>query len=117
SEAYQYSGSPVYSDPPPFKFSTSSDLASGTSTGTSISRPTSGESAQGGNWNPAMGPTTALPAQSLPERDPSAAPVEDVPVQVEDEGAMASIFSATSVFVVIVLGLFGLLVTRKLRSR
>ena len=71
------------------------------------------------NWNPPMGPTSATLAQALPPRDPSANPQasEEVTVQAEDEGALASIFSATSVFVVIALGLFGLLVSRKLRSR
>ena len=80
----------------------------------------SGETAQtASNWNPPSGPTSALPAQAVPERDGSANPpaAEEVSVQVEDEGALASIFSATSVFVVIALGLFGLLVSRKLRSR
>ncbi len=100
-----------YRDSAPFTLSTPSDPASN-------SRPGSGEIAQSSsNWNPSMGPATALPAQSLPERDPSAPPTEDVPIQVEDEGALASIFSATSVFIVIALGAFGLLVTRKLRSR
>ena len=63
------------------------------------------------------GPATALPAQSLPGRDPAPPSADNVPVQVEDEGALASIFSATSVFIVVALGLFGLLVSRKLRSR
>ena len=80
----------------------------------------SGETAQTtSNWNPQIGPSSAIPAQSLPERDAATAPPagEDVTIQVEDEGALASIFSATSVFIVITLGLFGLLVSRKLRSR
>jgi HEAT repeat protein len=111
SQTFEYSGGSGYRDLGPFKLSTSSDLGSN-------SRPSSGEIAQSsGNWNPPMGPTTELPPQSLPERDPSAPATEDVQVQVEDEGALASIFSATSVFIVIALGLFGLLVTRKLRSR
>jgi len=71
------------------------------------------------NWNAQLGPSSALPAQSLPERDAATAPPtgDEVTVQVEDDGALASIFSATSVFIVITLGLFGLLVSRKLRSR
>jgi HEAT repeat protein len=44
-------------------------------------------------------------------------PADEVSVAAEDEGALASVFSATSVFVIIALGLFGWLVTRKLRSR
>ncbi len=87
---------------------------------TSRSTAPSGEIAQNSsNWNPAIGPTSVPPQQSLPQRDASVTPpaAEEVTVQAEDEGALASIFSATSVFVVIALGLFGLLVSRKLRSR
>lgn len=95
----------------PLKFSSPvEDLAS-------KSKAPSGEIAH--NWNPPIGPTTALPAQTLTQRDPSAGPqaAQEVGVRPEDEGALASIFSATSVLVVIALGLFGLLVSRKLRSR
>ncbi len=100
-----------YRDPAPFTLSTPSDSVS-------TSRPASTETAQNsGNWNPPMGPATQLPSQTLPSRDPGAATTADVPVQVEEEGALASIFSATSVLVVVVLGILGLLVTRKLRSR
>ena len=80
----------------------------------------SGEIAQTtSNWNPQIGPSSALPAQSLPERDAATVPPagEEVTIQVEDEGALASIFSATSVFIVITLGLFGLRVSHKLGSR
>jgi len=102
------------SDNGPVKFSSPiEDLSS-------RSKPPSGEIAQNsGNWNPAIGPASPLPQQGLPQRDASASPAaaEEVTVQAEDEGALASIFSATSVFVVIALGLFGLLVSRKLRSR
>ncbi len=111
AQTFEYSAGSGYRDLGPFKLSTPSDLASNT-------RPASGETAQsGGNWNPPMGPATALPAQSLPGRDPAPPSADNVPVQVEDEGALASIFSATSVFIVVALGLFGLLVSRKLRSR
>jgi HEAT repeat protein len=80
----------------------------------------SGEIAQtASNWNPPIGPATAIQAQPLPDRPAASTPAaaEEVSVQPEDEGMLASIFSATSVFVVIALGLFGLLVSRKLRSR
>lgn len=67
-------------------------------------------------------PNSALPAQSHPERDAATDPQagEEVTVQVEDEvalAAMASIYSTTSVFIVITLGLFGLRVSSKFRSR
>lgn len=65
--------------------------------------------------------SSALPAQSHPQRagttDPQAG--EEVTVQAEDEvalAALASIYSSTSVFIVIALGLFGLRVSDKLRS-
>lgn len=60
---------------------------------------------------------SALPAQSRTERDAAAA--EEVTVQGEDEvalAALASVYSTTSVFIVIALGLFVLRVSRKLRS-
>jgi HEAT repeat protein len=59
---------------------------------------------------------TGIPPPGVPVSAPPQ-PVEQVSVAPGDEGAMASIFSATSVFVIIALGLFGWLVTRKLRSR
>jgi len=67
-------------------------------------------------------PTAPLPATSTPivpnsDRPAETQPAQDAPVQVEEEGSLASVFSFTSIFVVIVLGLFGVLVTRKLRSR
>ena len=66
-------------------------------------------------------PSPALPAQSHPERDATTDPQagEEVTVQSEDEvalAALASIYSSTSVFIVIALGLFGLRVSHKLRS-
>jgi HEAT repeat protein len=88
----------------------------------SNARAPSGETAHtANNWSPPMAPTTALPAEALPQEAAAATspgPVApQVSVQVEDEGLLASIFSLTGVFVVITLGLFGLLVSRKLRSR
>jgi hypothetical protein len=80
----------------------------------------SGEIAQTtSNGNQQIVPSSTLPSQLLPERDGTTAPPagKEVTVQVEDEGALASVFSATSVFIVITLGLFGLLVSRRLRSR
>ena len=66
-------------------------------------------------------PSSALPTQSHPERDATTDPQagEEVTVQSEDEvalAALASIYSSTSVFIVIALGLFGLRVSHKLRS-
>ncbi|HEV7797029.1 MAG TPA: HEAT repeat domain-containing protein [Pyrinomonadaceae bacterium] len=101
-------------DPAPLKFSSPVDDLS------SSSRASSGETAHtASNWNSQMGPTSDVPAKTLPQPDATSSPqaAEEIKVEVEDEGALASIFSATSVFVVIALGLFGLLVSRKLRSR
>ena len=44
-------------------------------------------------------------------------PASEIKVQGEDDGLLASVFSGTSVLIVISLGLFGLLVSRRLRSR
>ena len=99
-------------DMAPLKFSSPADSVY------SNPRPTTGETAQSSStWNPAMGPVSDSPSATLPETtapDMTEAPVN---IEVEDEGLLASIFSATSVFVVLTLGLFGLLVTRKMRSR
>jgi HEAT repeat protein len=88
---------------------------------TSKSRASSRETAQtANNWNAPMGPAANLPPQPFPQQSavaPPEAAQPQVDVQAEDEGLVASIFSGTSVFVVMALGLFGLLVTRKLRSR
>src|SRR4030095_632581 len=71
--------------------------------------------------NSAAQPATLNPAATIvPQHDGTAPPVaapRQVLVQPEQESFVASIFSATSVFVVMALGLFGLLVSRKLRSR
>ncbi len=84
---------------------------------TSNSRPTTGETAHTANtWSPPMGPTTEAPA-TLPQTLAPTATEAPINIEVEDEGLLASVFSATSVFVVLTLGLFGLLVSRKLRSR
>ena len=100
-------------DNAPLKFSTPvEDLAPGT-------RTSSGETAHtAGTWSPSMGPESQLPSAQLPQKSAPFAPAESqVSVEVEDEGLVASIFSGTSVFVVMAVGLFGLLVSRKLRSR
>ena len=44
-------------------------------------------------------------------------PPSEIEIQPEDDGLVASVFSGSSVLVVMSLGLFGLLVSRKLRSR
>jgi hypothetical protein len=84
---------------------------------TSNSRPATGETAHtSSTWSPPMGPTSEVPT-TLPQTAAPAATEAPVNIEIEDEGLLASIFSATSVFVVLTLGLFGLLVSRKLRSR
>lgn len=103
-------------DNAPVKFSTPvEDLASS-------SHIASGETAHTArNWSAPMGPAADVPSQPVVAQQSAPAAPEgaqtQVEVQPEDEGLVASIFSGTSVFVVIALGLFGLLVTRKLRSR
>jgi len=80
----------------------------------------SGEIAQTtSNENQQLGSSSDFPPQSLPQSDAATDPQagEEVPVLVEDENMLASIFASTSVLIVITLGLFGLLVARKLRSR
>lgn len=87
----------------------------------SKSRATGAETAQDStNWNPQMGPQAAVPNQTTaPEAAPlaSVVPASEIEIQPEDDGLVASVFSGSSVLVVMALGLFGLLVSRKLRSR
>ena len=62
--------------------------------------------------------SSAPAAQSRPQGDNDAG--MEVTVQGEDEvalAALASVYSTTSVFIVIALGMFGLRVSRNLRSR
>jgi|GEM_PF-400873 len=87
----------------------------------SKSAPTSSETAQNStNWSPQMGPQVGAPTQApaqLAEPVTSTAPASEIEIQPEEDGLIASVFSGSSVFVVMALGLFGLLVSRKLRSR
>ncbi|MBC8029837.1 MAG: HEAT repeat domain-containing protein [Pyrinomonadaceae bacterium] len=110
----QYSN-PGGQDGAPFRLSTSAnDL-------TSRSVPTGAETAQNSsNWNQQMGPQASVPNQtSYQGTEPLAAvvPASEIEIQPEDDGLVASVFSGSSVLVVMALGLFGLLVSRKLRSR
>ncbi|MEP6717727.1 MAG: HEAT repeat domain-containing protein [bacterium] len=65
-----------------------------------------------GNVNPA----TIVPNEGGPNPVTDPGPSQ-INVQSGDEGWMASIFSGTSVLIVFSLGLFGLLISRKMRSR
>jgi HEAT repeat protein len=103
----------VRQEPPQELSSTVDDLSANTasaSTSTTVSQ---------------NGPT-AKPAQIdsnqiVPQQDGSKAPYappSEIKVESQDDGGLlASVFSGTSVLIVIGLGLFGLIATRKLRSR
>jgi HEAT repeat protein len=80
------------------------------------------------NTQPSAPPATSVapssnvnPAVIVPNEGPQNAAVDQGVSQVttppQQEGWMASVFSGTSVLIVFSLGLFGLLVSRKLRSR
>ena len=68
---------------------------------------------------------TASPAQSdsnqiVPQGDGSKVvqpPPSEITVQADDDGFLSSVFSGTSVLIVFALGLFGLLVSQKMRSK
>lgn len=87
----------------------------------SNSRASSGETAHtAGSWSPPIGPMSDLPPEPFPNQTAAGNPewaASQIEGQAEDEGLVASIFSGTSVFLVVALGLFGLIVSRKLRSR
>ena len=65
------------------------------------------------------GPSLISPNEINPQsnNNVSDSTASDIKVQGEDDGLLASVFSGTSVLIVISLGLFGLLVSRSLRSR
>jgi HEAT repeat protein len=63
---------------------------------------------------PLISPNDIIPQMRTPVSDPAAS---EVRIQEEGEGFLASVFSGTGVLIVISLGLFGLLVSRKLQSR
>lgn len=95
---------------PPLKFSsTVEDL----SAKTQVSVPEAVPAATpAGKTNPAA----IVPTEGGTNSDSDPAPAQ-ITVQPQDEGWMASVFSGTSVLIVFGLGLFGLLVNRKMRSR
>lgn len=90
--------------------STVQDLSSPTTTSTATESTT-----------PTAAPQTQVSAnQIVPQGDGTKAPEpppSTIQVQGGDESFVASVFSGTSVFIVLGLGLFGLLVSRKLRSK
>lgn len=56
----------------------------------------------------------------VPQGDGSIAPQpppSEIKVQVDEDGFLASVFSGTSVLIVLALGLFGLMVSRKIKSK
>lgn len=65
---------------------------------------------------PTLQPRTSQELAQLQKPAPVAADSE-IELQPEEDGLFASIFSSTSVLVILALGIFGLLVSRKLRSR
>ena len=66
-----------------------------------------------GKWSSDL-PPEPFPKFALPTPKSSASQIE---VEPEDEGLLASIFSGTGVLLMTALGLFGLVVSRRLRSR
>jgi len=107
----QYSNRSM-NDALPLKFSSSSDLGSQPAAASNETAQTSS------NVNPQTGPQAGVSDQSSPQELPT--PVEgpsEIVIQPEDDGLVASVFSGSSVLVVMSLGLIGLLVSRRLRSR
>lgn len=120
SEEFRIVPEPQYANPPR-QDSPSISWTSPSSDTASTSSATSSETApNSANVNPQMGPEAAIPnPSSSPQAGPinSKVPASEIAIQPEDDGLVASIFSGSSVFVVMILGLFGLLISRRLRSR
>ena len=94
----------------PFKLSsTVQDLGSNTQPLTTQPAPTP---EQNNNVNPAVIVPNEAGQNTTSDSGPS-----QIVTPPQDEGWMASVFSGTSVLIVFSLGLFGLLVSRRLRSR
>jgi HEAT repeat protein len=99
-------------DSAPLNFSTSvEDLSSSSRT------PATETSQTSGNSSLPIVPMSNLSPEPSPQQEASQSGPSRIDVQVGDEGLVASIFSGTGVFVVMALGLIGLLVSRKLGSR
>jgi HEAT repeat protein len=99
----------------PFKLpSTIQDLNSSSRPLESSSAPASSSTTVVTNSAPPL-----ISSNEITQRDTTATPEtpSEITVQPEDDGFLASVFSGTSVFIVMALGLFGLLASRKLRSR
>ncbi|MGI9067652.1 MAG: HEAT repeat domain-containing protein [Pyrinomonadaceae bacterium] len=74
-----------------------------------------GRSAEKGDSGPPLiSPNEINPQGNSPVPDSTAS---EIKVQDENDGLLASVFSGTSVLIVISLGLFGLLVSRRLHSK
>jgi HEAT repeat protein len=105
-------------DPVTQQFSSAvGDLAAKSNAPSIETRPPSTLIAQAGNGNLPAAPSSDFLAQAVPSQDAPSNPPASESASIQPEDALASIFSATSVFVIVALGLFGLLVSRKLRSR
>jgi HEAT repeat protein len=71
-----------------------------------------------GNWSPPIGSASDLPPEPFPRQTANGSPDDSASqVESEDEGLAASVFSGTTVVVVMALGIFGLIVSRKIRLR
>ena len=98
------------SDSQPFKLSsTIEDLSSTT-------EPSAPQAASAATPNNNVNPALIVPNEAAQNTTADPGPSQIV-TPPQNEGWMASVFSGTSVLIVFSLGLFGLLVSRKLRSR
>lgn len=97
-----------------------SSSGEGLPTGSRLGSAGNGQASQGfaqdkmGSGPPLISPNEIIPQNRTPVADPAAS---EIKIENEDDSLLASAFSGTSVLIVISLGLFGLLVSRKLRSR
>lgn len=100
----------------PFKLSpTVQDLSPSSRTFETSSTPAGSSSSNATSSAPPV-----ISSNQITQRDTTAipeTPASEITVQAEDDGFLASVFSGTSVLVVMALGLFGLMVSRKVRSR
>ncbi|HEV2884659.1 MAG TPA: HEAT repeat domain-containing protein [Pyrinomonadaceae bacterium] len=95
---------------PSLRYSSTADALASTSSSPTIQTAPAAGSATVPTINSPLPPQTST-------QNPAEAETEITIEGEEDDGLLASVFSGTSVLVIISLGLFGLLVSRKVRSR
>ena len=82
--------------------------------GAGIGQATNGPGTNNGEATPPLISPNEIIPQNTPVTDPASS---EIKIHDDDDGLLASVFSGTSILIVISLGLFGLLVSRRLSAK